>query len=464
MRLPVLAFLLSLASAELIIKQPLSGKTGPEKLLIIVNGAFVSNDKYVEVGEAIQAASAFKLWLALPSFIADTPNPGEMSSKLAAAVSAVKAANFTTIKATEDVYVSGHSLGGIMSQSEVAKGKYKALVLFGSYLTSTFGNSIANFKYPVLTLAGELDGLTRITRIGHEWQGMQARIKSDGADAVYKYPVFALPGQSHSQFCSGVNVTSFGTKDLRPEVSWESAHEAIGASVSAFMVLVEQPTDSTARNFVDTRVKYTQGLLEGWLAAQAYESEVCAAAQKVNAANVTAQFEVTTKSTGNWASFDANYPVVNKDGQIVVVDELQHALNPGDTSTIDVSASEVDCKMMTEQAVLKAFGGHATIGEQGCQASNVAMVAMAQHTVTSTTLSRYQREGKAFQVGADVEYSTGITWQAGGFVFAPQDSAVSIQSPLLTTGPDMLCKLLSPSRIVEYMMVDGLPRFDGSVP
>jgi len=461
----LMACMIAPSLSDLIVKHPLEGKTGPEKLLVIVNGAFVENTNYEELGVAIQKASPLKLWLALPSFIANTPNPGEMSSKVAAAVSAVRESNFSSINSTSDVFISGHSLGGIMSQSEVASGKYQAgLILFGSYLTSTFGNSMASFKYPVLTLAGELDGLTRITRIGHEWQGMQGRIKSDGPDAVYKYPVFALPGQSHSQFCSGVNVTSFGTKDLRPEVSWEAAHQAIAASVTAFMTLAINPTDSTARSFVDDRVKYTSTLLQGWLAAQAYENQVCEEAQKTNAANVTAQFTVGTTHTGNFVSFGATYPSVNKDGEIMVVDEVQHALNPGDTSTIDVSASEVDCKVLTERAVLDAFGGNATIGNQGCQQSNEAMLSMAMKAVTSTTLSRYQKEGKPFRMGPDVEYSTGVTWQAGGFQFKPEESSVSVQSPVLTSGDYLLCKLMSPSRIVEYMMVDGLPRFDGSVP
>jgi len=449
---------------ELIIKDPLQGKTGPEKLLVIVNGAFVDNTKYVELGVAIQEASPLKLWLALPSFIANTPNPGEMSSKVAAAVSAVKQANFSSINSTSDVFISGHSLGGIMSQSEVASGKYQAgLILFGSYLTSTFGNSIASFKYPVLTLAGELDGLTRITRIAHEWQGMQGRIKSDGPDAVYKYPVFALRGQSHSQFCSGVNVTSFGSKDLRAEVTWDAAHQAIAASVTAFMTLAMDPTDTAARSFVDEKVTYTSTLLQGWLATQEYEEQVCQYAQKTNAANVTAQFEVTTTHDKNFITFGATYPSV-KDGKITVVDEVQHALNPSDNSIIDVSASEVDCKVLTERAVLNAFGGSATIGTQGCQQTNEAMLAMAMKGVTSTTLNRYRKEGKPFKIGADVEYSTGVTWQAGSFEFTAEASSVSVQSPVLTSGDNLLCKLLSPSRIVEYMMVDGLPRFDGSVP
>merc|ERR1712193_16257 len=148
-----LMVLTTLAGADLIVKKPLSGKAGPEKLLIIINGAYVPNTDYVAGGEAIQAASPLKLWIAIPSFILNCPNPGEIGSKIDGAKSTVQKMNFTNMDSAKDVFISGHSLGGIMCQSTVAKG------------------GIPEFKYPVLTLAGELDGLTRITRIGKEWQG-----------------------------------------------------------------------------------------------------------------------------------------------------------------------------------------------------------------------------------------------------------------------------------------------------
>ena len=65
--------------------------------------------------------------------------------------------------------------------------------------------------------SGELDGLTRASRIAVEFEKM----KTLPSDLHYVKPVVILPGVCHSQFCEGVNVTSFGTKDLRPDVTWE---------------------------------------------------------------------------------------------------------------------------------------------------------------------------------------------------------------------------------------------------
>merc|ERR1711907_884432 len=368
----VLLAVIPAVSASLIVMPPLAGKSGPEKLLIVINGAYVKNTNYQEVSEAIQHASSTRLWIAIPSFIASCPNPGEMNSKLADAVATVKQRNFTNMQPARDVYISGHSLGGIMCQSAVANGGYAGLILFGSYLTTLYKYSLKTFKSPVLTLAGELDGLTRITRIA-----------ADGPAAVYRFPVFALKGQSHSQFCSNVNVTSFGNKDLRPEVTWDVAHAAIAEAVANFITLTLNPKDSQAQTYIDTKIKYTQRLLQGFLKAQDEEKDVCANAQKVPASNVTSSFTVSTNQVGNFASFDTTYPKVDTSSRsVTVVTEVQHHLNPADSSITDASASEVDCKTLTESSLLKDFGDNGTIANQGCAGPNVDAVSRAESLLT----------------------------------------------------------------------------------
>merc|ERR1711865_1348272 len=417
-------------SADLIVQKPLSGKSGAEKLLIIINGAYVPNTDYAELGQKIQEASPLKLWVAIPSFILNCPNPGEIGSKITGAVSEVKSEGFSGVEPSTDVFISGHSLGGIFSQTVVSKGGYAGLVLFGSYLTKTFKNNLKDFKYPVLTLGGELDGLTHITRIATEFQNMESRISKDGHDALYKFPVVVLAGQSHSQFCSNVNVTSFGNKDLMPEVSWDTAHAAIAEAVTNFFTLVLTPDDSAARAYIDSKYKYTSHLLSGWFTAQKDEATWCASTQKLNAANVSTAYKTSTDTCSNFASFDVSFPEARKSSDTVtVVERIVTALNPTDSSLDDIAALH-----------------------------------RAMTLAPAATTARYQRVGKPFVVEHDEKYSTGVTWEHGSFGFTAGASSVSIQSPVLISGSDVLCKLLSPARIVEYMMTDGLPRFDGTVP
>ena len=87
----------------------------------------------------------------------------------------------------------------------------------------------------MLTLGGELDGLTRVTRLARELASLEAAVAAGGERAKFDRPVGLALGVSHSQFASGVNVPSFGVKDLRPAVTEGAAHAAIGEIVAAFL-------------------------------------------------------------------------------------------------------------------------------------------------------------------------------------------------------------------------------------
>ena len=114
---------------------PPPSKRGAEKVLVIINGAFVPNTEYAGLARAVQDAAPMPLWVAIPRFALDCPNPATIGRKIEAALAAVDAAGFAgELDPAADVAVGGHSLGGIFAQTAVVAGGYAALVLFGSYL------------------------------------------------------------------------------------------------------------------------------------------------------------------------------------------------------------------------------------------------------------------------------------------------------------------------------------------
>ena len=464
----------------ILLEPPSSADPGaPEKVLVIINGAYVSNTNYVDVASAIQLAVAptMRLWVAIPSFLLDCPNPGQIGSKIKAALSVIEDAGFTDLDPETDVVVGGHSLGGIFSQSAVVSGNYTGLILFGSYLTS--GNRVDSYSKPALTLAGELDGLTRITRIAESWSQFEDLLAADEAQR-FSRSVIALPGQTHSQFCSNVNITSFGTKDLCPEVTWDAAHAAIGEVVADFLTLLWEAgtvdDQSSAEARLEQGMNYTEALVRGFLTAQEAETkDWCGQSQAHEAANFTAvaSMNITVSSCSNFASFDVTNPsvVVGEDGTsvlITAVDETELPLNPTDVSTVDMAATEIDCKIKTSAALALALGQPAPSSSGStCEGRNLEALAWAQSLVSQATAQRYIKEGKAFSTASDAVYSNGVTWQAASFQFDTSGDEVTVTSPRLTidTGAssyagDQLCKLLSPARVIEYMMVDGLPTWD----
>jgi len=403
--------------------------------------------------------------VAIPSFILDCPNPAQIDSKIKTSVSAVRAAGFANISAPSDAFVAGHSLGGIFSQGVVKKGGYAGLVLLGSYLSTVYSNSVDSFPYPVLTLAGELDGLTRITRIVREWKSLQGLIKHKGQAVLDTRPVVALPGQSHSQFCSNVNVTSFGHKDLRAAVSLSAAHQAIGEAVADFFSTV-LGSDKYARDRMKARADYTLQLLSPFIKAQMSDaSSWCVDAQRSFAPNVTGDFAVRANVCSNFGNFDVTYPSVDAGAKAVVaVDLTVRSFNPTDSSLTPVSPTNIDTKTITQAGLIQAFGQHGHAAPDSCALANLKAVATARELLKgSAALSRYELEGKPFVMEEDDVYSNGVTWQTASLGLTTDGKHVKVKSPRLVTGSNMLCKLLVPSKVVEYIMVDGLPRFDGSV-
>lgn len=464
----------------IILWPPSSAAEGaPEKVLVMINGAYVSNTNYVEVAGAIQLAAAptIRLWVAIPSFLLDCPNPVQIGSKIKAALSAIEEAGFANLDPETDVVVGGHSLGGIFSQGAVVSGNYTGLLLFGSYLTS--GNRVDTYPKPALTLAGELDGLTRITRIAECWRQFEDLLAVDETQR-FSRSVVALPGQTHSQFCSNVNITSFGTKDLCPEVTWDAAHAAIGEVVADFLTLLWKVGNSDDRSSAETRLEakltYTESLVRGFLTAQEAEAQDwCGQSQAHEAVNFStvANISITVSTCSNFASFDVTSPsiVVGANGTSVLVtavDETELPVNPTDVSTVDMAATEIDCKILTSAALAHALDQPAPASPSStCQGRNVEALAWAQSLVSQATARRYSNEGKSFSMAPDSVYSTGVTWQAASFQFDTSGDQVTVTSPRLTIGTDassyagdQLCKLLSPARVIEYMMVDGLPTWD----
>merc|ERR1712070_1006736 len=130
----------------------------------------------------------------------------------------------------------------------------------------------------------------------------------------------------------------------------------------------------------------------------------------------------------------------------------------------DFSAQEIDCKIKTAAALAKELGKPAPSSpEDTCKDLNDEAIQVALKLVSPATRARYLSKLKPLTTKDDEVCSTGPGWQASSFKF----DASAIVSPRLTTGldaalwaGDQLCKYLSPDRVIEYMMVDGLPAFD----
>ena len=223
---------------------PVAGKTGPEMAVMLIQGASCVPGAYKPFVAALQAASPARLWVGVPEFIADTPEPVQFGSKVDEIYGEMQGAG---MNATFTAYLA-HSLGGVMSQIHLAGGgvpNVDALVLYGSTLLRSNRNS---FPYPVLTVDGDLDGLLRITRQAEAFYNQVTLPHgADGAAAAAgAFPVVVHPGMTHWSIASGTPPSNVVNNDLAPEVSEAAGHATLAKTVSTFLALRSAAKGSAA--------------------------------------------------------------------------------------------------------------------------------------------------------------------------------------------------------------------------
>lgn len=207
-------------------------KDGPHAGLVLVQGAQIKTGAYAPLAAAIQAASPFALYVAIPAYIGDVPEPLQLGSGVDTAKKAMYAAG---LNESAPLAMAGHSLGGAMLQDYVFSCKdCVAQVLMGAGLLRKYRNGTKSKIYPVptLTLDGDLDGLMRVTRQAENYYFLQ---HSEDPHEASRFPVVIHPGISHMQFASGTPPSNVKKNDLKPEVSDDAAHATIARTVSNFL-------------------------------------------------------------------------------------------------------------------------------------------------------------------------------------------------------------------------------------
>jgi hypothetical protein len=234
----LLAYRLGLNRAPLLLEP--GAAEGPELAVLFIQGEGIPAQRYVPVGEAIQrACPSRRLWVAIPSFLGDSPIPRETPLVVAQARRALERRGMPP--GTPCLFVA-HSVGGIAIQKYLKAFPEQGIgqVLMGSFLgrwnlnrLDAQGRTLIDYPRPTLTLAGTLDGLARISRFAvATWL---QEINASPQSRPERFPVVTIEGASHMQFASGEPVPYVKAFDLVPTAAEAEVHERIGALVAAFL-------------------------------------------------------------------------------------------------------------------------------------------------------------------------------------------------------------------------------------
>lgn len=230
------ASVLALAADESFFLPPLHDKMaveGPETALVLIQGASCPVTGYRPLAEALQKAFPYKLWVGVPKFVLNTPEPAEYGHAVDSIMDEMTEAG---MKADRKV-IAAHSLGAVMSQiylTSFGVGKADALVLMGATVLRSNRNS--SKLPPTLTVDGDLDGLLHVTRQAEAY--FHQVEKADGPHAYLDRPVVLLEGLNHWSFSSGDKLPSnVANHDIQAEVPTAQGHEAIARVISDFVVM-----------------------------------------------------------------------------------------------------------------------------------------------------------------------------------------------------------------------------------
>ncbi len=400
-----------------------------------------------------------------------------------------------------------------------------AVLLLGSYITRSSRPGInasvgrPSFRFPTLSIAGELDGLTRVSRLAEAYWWQQARQAAFPALQA-AFPVLIIPGMNHGQWAvfDGPPPNEVATYDLAAEIT-PSAALAAGAAALANFVSAAVGGSAAGAAAVAAAQAASAAFLAPLLAAQVFESSYnllppCYDAPPSPSCQVGSPFSEwaqqiifnTAESSaagGGAAAFpyharvaDAMHPVADLHpihlGNItnacaaptaactlLASTVTENAYDPLfsqlDVALYPTSPHEVKVKLTSRQNGMLHAGVppaqapfNVTDAPPLCAVVNNATFEAALAAAAPATAARYLKRGLPLRFGpdnigfagpqfTDGTLQFGLVNESAPFVWV---NSTSLPTPIpyfvkLAEGFHY-CLLLSPSRAMEWIYVDGL--------
>jgi len=469
---------------------------GPEKMLVFIPGGKVPNQNYVATVKAIQeATTGVKLWAVIPAVFqrlciiscTSTSLCAPLHSGVEASLSTAKEMGWTRAgKDSDDVWLAGHSLGGVCANTLFqayttdTDVPYAGLMVMGSYVDEAGTHDLKHYPKPVLTMNGELDGgLARPGKTAVWWRQHLDLQQAKGEQyALANKPVMVLPQLNHSDFCPGFDVPG----DLMAEVDQATATKEISQIVAAF--LHGQMGDSSDADVIKEKVAWTRNFLAPYLQAQEMErnasdtrvsaegsSSICAQGQHIIAGlseaddsklTVTDSFHVTSS---NLEHCHPNWTVTDGSMSSLSCSHTDYYIDIDNTGEI-TAASEVACKLLSSDRMAQQLKVKAETPDVDCRAINRHVVALAESMAPPLTLARYKRGGRGWCYKEDDQVlgNIGPLWVFQSSLKMEENATcMAVTSPTLKTEIDgkifpgsHYCKVLSPARVLDWMMTDSL--------
>ncbi|MFZ9594744.1 MAG: alpha/beta hydrolase [Bdellovibrionia bacterium] len=486
--------------------------------LIVIQGALTPVDAYERLAREIQKHSSQEVWVSLIQFPLNMPNPLVYASVTDQARNELLAAGLQD----PVFYILGHSLGGIVAQSQdvnlrggreaenagVSPPRTHGMILLNSYTTRQ--NQFLLTQLPVLTLGGELDGLTRIGRLAEAYSRQIDRSR-DLAVAEVRSPVIVIPGLNHHVFLQGSPSDFLMKRDFKSLLTADQANTQLAQVIGAFLDANLSSSPSSKKVLQEYRAvteTLVRPLIDAmWLEGSYHLLPPCTArvpngvdqnhcqkgskwaeyASTVMAGEIPhVTFEVENVFHESYRVFPFFHPhILNQctpgvDCVMKLTNVVQNIYASEDDRFDDargpVAAVEMRLKMKSRQSTSQAAGlgvldFHVTDEWDVCAEINRQALAWAEAHAPSSVLQRYRQYGLPIVMGPDQPENGGP-----GFIWKPiqkevitqpgGQKALQISVPTMRTPVDFdfvpesagyhYCRLMSPAWFMEWIYTDGL--------
>jgi hypothetical protein len=464
-------------------------------MLILIPGANVATSYYVDTAKAIQEQTfKISLWVVVPSVTAEkciilcpsTKFCSPLHYVVTKAVEKAEAMGFPKDLKSKP-FLAGHSLGGVcastLASAYADENSYDSLVVMGSYVTN---QDVANFPLPVLTLGAQLDG--GLGRPGMLTRSLTSALSiSKDYDVVLKNkPVVILPKLDHSSFCPGFQVPG----DVFPaDIDDKIAVGMIGSVVAAFLhIRVEQHSSDDLDVLRDAMTYTKNDMLKPYFDALALEhtdttTPWCVEAQMYLSG--LGDEDVKRLKIQNGAQFYSDSHqfehsrvayVRSSNGNLLLnvsghTDEYKGGLTDLGDSCL-VPAHDVACKLasadrIAQQLNITNYVSNRTCGDVSRLAVKKARELLSQTTAGKSILETYdRRQGRPICYEPDTHALFNIGPIFISETIKIEDNGKCLDITSLGLGPQPLnsaifpgvyyCKVLSPARVIDYIMTDSL--------
>ena len=486
--------------ADDVILKPIK-QNAEEVGLVLIQGAQIPPDRYIPLAEKIQSASNYSLWVGIPDFAFDVPEPIVISKGIKRVLDAMAQSGMKTTK----MFYAAHSEGGVILQDYLVDNPSVAIgqMLFGANLVRKYRGKV--YPTPTLVVGGELDGLTRVTRVMEEYY--HRVLHPSALSKIIDFPVTVVKGMSHMQFASGDPPELVKLRDLKPEISDDEAHTSVASLAAAFMAVRLGNTKAilTLSSALNETGQFVQPIVNAYEYEGFYNFKPpCYDNPHNDSCTLGCPFSETAQSImgglrpddGKVVDVDTFHPVYQINpvhlphvttncsspsptcvlNSVTVTQCVYDDLDDLDTGFVPTSASELRVKLKSRQTVMTAAGFknvdfNKTDGFSICKIINQESINWAEKNAGARSLTRYKQLGTPIVLGEDKgPYNVGPLW-----IWTPlsmkkvKDASgrevLEVRSVMMHTPIDYsiaaaagmhYCKLLSPARVTEWMYVDGL--------